>query len=258
VTDTDYANKLEQWYNSTPEIVQSVLAQPFNAMNGTLKAVAGNPQELMAAGARCTERSTAVRQIALLHGEEAKAVTSVWSGEAFSTFDELNEEFTDKVDHAAELIAKIEEVLKAAAEAAIEGADMIFEIIVELVEMAIATLVLNAALAAVTFGTSMLAAAAEVVGESAVALSRVAAAAKKVAGLLIRVEKVLQKLSKILLDVAEYMKRLEKTLQTYKEVKEALEPISLAWDSAKMAKGVADSATDMRESVEEAQTTAER
>jgi uncharacterized protein YukE len=221
-----YANKLEHWFYSLPGFVQSALHQPFTWMNDGLKAVAGQPQELLAAGGHYIEIGEAVHRIGQQQLSSRLALGGHWTGDAFDAFNHKTLEIEQQLDKLGEAIKKAKELLESGAKACVEGANMIIDIVVTLIMLVLADLAVGVALSVLSFGASLAAMVAKWIADGLLALSRVARVLQKTA-------QVLKKLADLFRKVQTLFKTIARVLKEIKEVLAeslALKKSAKGWD----------------------------
>lgn len=201
-----YENKLETWWHGLPGEVQSVFGFAFDGVNGMLEAVAGDPDDLVRAGSVYLTLGPQITQIGTQLESDAKALGMSWQGDAFGAFVQKIDQLKTQLKNCGEATAATDEILRAAAQAAVDGANMIIDIFVTVIEFAIGSLVLALATSVISFGASMAAWVATQAAQAAMALSRVAAITAKVAQILVRVAEILQKIARILRTIAQMFK----------------------------------------------------
>lgn len=198
-----YQNELESWWAGLPGPVQSVFGFAYDKADELLHAVAGDPDDLARAGSVYAQIGG---QIGTLGGQvqaDAAGLNAAWQGEAFDAFKSKVDQLQQAMKDTGTATAQTQEILEAAAQAAVDGANTIVDIVVTVIEFALGTLALAAATALVSFGASMAAWVAEEAAQAAIALSRVLAVVEKVAQVLIKVAEVLEKIAKVLRTIAE-------------------------------------------------------
>ncbi|MEV0130621.1 hypothetical protein AB0H83_19425 [Dactylosporangium sp. NPDC050688] len=217
----EYANKLEQWFSSAPGPVQEVLRPVFDPANDMLKAVAGDPQDLVRAGQRYVEVGREIVAIAERQRTDRQRLAGAWEGDGYRAFTDKAAEIEEKLKTLGEATGKTDEVLKAAAEACVEGANLIIDIIVTLVAFAIGTLIVKLALAALTLGASMLAWVAEQIVAGIVALTRILNVTMQVARVLMQVARIFKQIAEILRGVANLLKAMKTLLEMLDKLNKA-------------------------------------
>jgi hypothetical protein len=209
----EYANKLEQWFSSAPGPVQDVLRPVFNPANDMLKAVAGDPQDLVRAGQRYVDVSREIIAIAERQHTDRQRLEGAWEGDGYQAFTDKAKDIEDKLKVIGEATGKTDEVLKAAAEACVEGANLIIDLIVTLIAFAIGTLIVKLALSVITAGVSMLAWVAEQIAAGIVTLIRVFNVTLQVARVLVQVSRIFKQIETILKGVVTLLKAMKTLLE---------------------------------------------
>lgn len=210
------ANKLEAWYAGLPGIVQSTLHEPYQLMDNALRSVSGDPDALRAAAPHYAQYAQQVHQLAAAQLQDAAALTGHWSGDAADAFDQTVTFVDQQLQQLQTALTGVPELLESGAQACVEGANMIIDIVTSLVMFAIAILVTNLALSVLTFGVSLAAAVVEVLAEAAVGIARVASVVEKVAAVLEKIAAVLEKITKVLAKIRDLLQRLGKALDEEK------------------------------------------
>lgn len=218
---TEYANKLEGWFQSAPGPVQSVLRPVFDPANDLLKSVAGDPEDLVRAGQRYVDLSREIVAVAEQQASDRAMLAGSWEGIGYDAFVNRAKDIEERLEAVGEVTGSTQEVLESAAQACVEGANLIIDIVVALISFAIATFVIKAALAAFTFGASMAAWVAEQIAAGLAAMARITQVVAKVAQVLQKIAQVLQKLGQALRQVAEILKTIREVLQTLDAIKKA-------------------------------------
>lgn len=232
---TEYANRLEQWFQSAPGPVQEVLRPVFDPANELLKSVAGDPQDLVRAGQRYVDLSRQLIEVAEQQRVDRRMLAGAWEGEGYEAFSVRADDIERKLENVAEATRSTKQVLEAAAQACVEGANLIIDIIVALISFAIATLVVKAALAALTFGASMAAWVAEQIAAGLTALARITQVVTRVAELLRRVAQIFRQLATILRSLAELLKELRLLLKELDALRNTVKSVHGTFSKAHLA-----------------------
>jgi uncharacterized protein YukE len=198
-----YQNELETWWTGLPSEIQSVFGFAFDQADEWLKAVAGDPDDLARAGAVYASLGPQITQIGTTLKSDAASLGAAWDGEAYTAFKAKVDQLEQTIKSSGESTAQTDQILRAAAQAAVDGANAIVDIVVTVIEFALGTLVIAAATAIISLGASMAAWVAEELAEAAIAIERILAIVGKVAQVLEKVAEVLQKIAKILRTIAE-------------------------------------------------------
>jgi uncharacterized protein YukE len=241
---TEYANRLEQWFSSCPDMVQQVLRPVFDPANDMLKAVAGDPEDLVRAGQRYVEISREILAVADQQRTDRGALAGAWEGEGYEAFQTRARDLEQKLDQIAEATGSTKEVLEAAAQACVEGANLIIDVIVMLIAFAISTFIIKAALAVLTLGASMAAWVAEQIAAGAAALARIAQITARVATLLQQVARIFRQLADILKGVAQLLQEIRALLVALDELKKSTQLMSRAGLAARAAHATAYGVTN--------------
>jgi uncharacterized protein YukE len=194
VTTDSYTNELERRFYSLPDVVQVALHEPFMWMNDALRQVAGQPQELLAAGWRYVRVAEMVRELGDQQTRDRTDLAAAWSGEAFQSFDARMRSAEAQLADLAAAVRSTNELLEAGAQACVEGANMIIEIVSSLIMFALSTLAVNGALAVLTGGATMAAWLAGVTAKTIKAMADVVRVLEKTAVVLRKVVLMLEHL----------------------------------------------------------------
>lgn len=195
-------NRLETWWAGLPGEIQSVFGFAYDKADELLHAVAGDPDDLVRAGSVYARIGP---QISALGGDvqaDAHSLSAAWKGDSYTAFVARIDNLEQNMEAAADLTASTQEILNAAAQAAVDGANIIVDIVVTVIEFALGTLAIAAATAIISFGASMAAWVATELAEAAMALSRILTVVEKVAEVLLKVAQVLEKIAAILREIA--------------------------------------------------------
>jgi uncharacterized protein YukE len=205
------ANQLEVWFSGLPEMVQSILHEPFTWMNESLKSVSGDPQALMAAIPHYMRLADTVNRLADDQLPERDQLSTVWTGDAYFAFDANVDLIDDQLRKLADTMTKVPELLQNGAEACAEAANVIIDLIIGLVMFVVSLVITNLALAIVTAGTSIAAAA--------------AAGLARAAQVMARISRVITKLSRLLRKISESLYKLRARLDRQKDTLKALQDV---------------------------------
>ncbi|HEX6499540.1 MAG TPA: WXG100 family type VII secretion target [Micromonosporaceae bacterium] len=215
-----YANELENWFNSFPSIIQHPVRPLFDKMNEGLRWVAGNPQELARAGATYVQIGESVHAIANQQRSDVAALAGQWTGDAYQAFVAKMQDVEQKLDQLGDSIAKTKELLDAAAQAAVDGANMIIDIITATLSAMLAELAINGALAFFTFGASLAAMVAEWIADAVAALAQIMRVVGKVAQLLEKLYQLFTKLAETFRMLESFFRGLKELLAVLKSIKQ--------------------------------------
>ncbi|GII24757.1 WXG100 family type VII secretion target [Planosporangium mesophilum] len=221
-----HANKLESWFSSLPSLVQEVLHEPFDWANGCLKSVAGNPDALMAAAGQYVQIAESVHLVGQQQVQARAALAGQWRGDAYDAFTEKMQHVEEQLAKLAEAIKPVKEVLESGAQACVESANMIIDLVTSLIMFALGTIAVNVALAVISLGTSLAAGVAAVVAKAVDTLAKVARVVEKLAQVLAKVAEIFRKLSQLLKTISQVVKQLLEVLKDGK----ALAKTAKGWD----------------------------
>jgi uncharacterized protein YukE len=176
-----YSNELEQTFNSLPGWVQSPLRPIYEKMDEGLKWVAGNPDDLIGAGRSYVTLGSHLKSLSQQQKGDRAKLPGHWSGDAFEAFSSKMEEIEGKIDKLGDATGKTNEVLEAGANACVEGANMIVEIIISALSWLLAEAAINAVLTVLTFGADAVAWLAEAIAKMLQCLADILSVVEKVA-----------------------------------------------------------------------------
>lgn len=234
MTAVAYTNDLEQQFSQLPGWLQAPLSGIYHEIDGWLKAVAGNPQELLQAGDEYAALAAHIHEL----GQEQRAsrarLAGQWQGQAYEAFSAAMSQLEAQIDGLAQATAHTKEVLAAAAQACTEGADAICQIFGALISWLITSFVVNAVLAFFTFGAALAAEVAEAVSGALESLAQVVQVSEKVAAVLERVAEILDQIAQALAKVSDALKAFFKFDQKSKTFGDSVNPLKLAkpWGQA--------------------------
>jgi uncharacterized protein YukE len=200
----EYSNTLEQMFSHLPGWLQAPLRPAYDEIDGLLREVAGNPQELVQAGYLYAALATKIEKIAQEQAtDRAKLVSGHWEGQAYQAFSTTTASVDTQLQTFAKAMGNTKEVLTSAAQACTEGADAICQIVGTLITWLLTSIVVNVALAFFTFGASLVAEVAEALAGAAESLAEISETVDRVAAVLERIASVLRKIAQIMRTVQE-------------------------------------------------------
>jgi hypothetical protein len=221
-----YTNELEQQFSRLPGFIQSVLRDPFDWVDGKLKDIAGQPDQLVNAGHAYAGLG---RQIQLLGAEEEHDRTSIlggaYSGRSYDAFSAKMAEVEQQISKLGQATGQTQQLLDAAAQACAQSASMIVDIVEGTISFIIQDAVVSGVLSLFTFGA---AAAAVAAAKFAMACEKVGEIIAKLSALLEKLASLLEKIAEICTKVAEYLKRLQQDLKTAKGLEAMLAKLQRA------------------------------
>ncbi len=180
----DVWQRINGWMAPLEGAIDAVMRPLVSPLADQFDWVTGDSAEVTATAERWRDMARRTRALSDSELNAAFRTTAGWTGQASDAFERITKEFAEQIDAvAAEMDETAEYLLDASLEVKM-AEDLVETIIRELIEWALITLVVSAALAVVTFGASAAAGGAAAAAEAAVAGSRVAAALSKLAKLL--------------------------------------------------------------------------
>ena len=197
-----YQNELETWWAGMPSEIRSVFGFAYDKADELLHYVAGDPDDLVRAGSVYANIGPQITQLGQTMQSDAASLGGSWEGEAYKSFKAKVDQLEQTLKATGDATAATDQILQAAAQAAVDGANTICDIVVTVIEFALGTLAIAAATAIISLGASMAAWAATELADAALALSRVLEVVGKVAQVLEKVAEVLQKIAKVLEEIA--------------------------------------------------------
>lgn len=210
-----YQNELETWWAGLPGELQSAFGWAYREVDGWLKAVAGDPDDLARAGAVYASVGPQISNIGQVMTSDASALGAAWTGDGYSAFRSKITELVKSIDAAGTATGQTDQIMQAAAQAAVDGANTIVDLVVTAIEFLLGTLALAAATALFSFGASLAAwfaeataTAAETLAEVLNVVARVAQVLEKVAEVLREIASVLRTIAEIFMDWAKFIKGL--------------------------------------------------
>lgn len=216
MTAAAYQNELESAFGQLPGWLQAPLRPIFEKFDEGLHWVAGNPDDLLRAGQVYVQLGQQIQQLGEQQRTDRAKLAGTWEGDAYEAFTAKMQEVEQGLTTLSQATTKTQEVLQAAAQACVEGANMIVEIVVALIMWLISTIVVNVALSVFTFGLSLAAEVAEAVAGALTALARVLGVVEKVATVLQKIAQVFEKIAEIITKIVQLLKKLESLLKALK------------------------------------------
>ena len=217
MTAAAYQNELESAFGQLPGWLQSPLRPIFEKFDEGLQWVAGNPDDLLRAGQVYVQLGQQIQQLTEQQRQDRAKLAGAWEGDSYEAFTAKMGEIEQGLTTLSQATTKTQEVLQAAAQACVEGANMIIEIITALIMWLIGTIVVNAALAVFTFGLSLAAEVAEAIAGALASLARVMSVIEKVAKVLEKIAQVIKKIAEIIQKIVRLLEKLEKLLKKLKD-----------------------------------------
>lgn len=218
----EHANKLESWFYGLPSLCQEVLQEPFEWMNDNLKQVAGDPDKIMAAIPQYQQVAASVGAVGTALGADRQTLSASWAGEAYEAFSARVDDIDQQIAGIVANLGQMPELLKVSADACIEGANLIVDIVTSLIMFALSTIAVNVALAIVTVGTSLAAGVAAVVARAATETAKVLRVVEKVAAVLEKVAAAFTKIEEALRKILVFLKKVKDMLVQMKAATKGL------------------------------------
>lgn len=209
---TAYANTLEQWFYSLPALVQEVLQEPFTWMNDVLKSVAGHPDALLAAVPHYLQYADTIRSLGAQQLHDRTQMNAYWSGDAQDAFSDRMHIVEAQLAKLAEAVTQIGQLLESGAKATADAADMIIDIAVGLIMLALRTIPVNVALSVITAGTTLAAGVAYVIAEAARRAARIVRVLERTAQILDKIADMLTKLKELMPRIADALRKIKSDL----------------------------------------------
>lgn len=211
-TRAEYQNKLEQYYGSAPGAVRTVM-NAFNAYDliiDLLHKVCGDPNKVAAKGQDYIAAGRDIEAVGQAI-DQARGGITYWSGTARDAFDVKITQHVDKIGELATAVAKTDDILKAAAEACVQGANLIVDIVMMVIKWAIKSFLLALATSWCSFGATV----AAWIGAN---LARGIAAFQKIMAALGKLGQFLQKLAALLKKIVQILQKVRQILQALQQV----------------------------------------
>jgi uncharacterized protein YukE len=205
----DYSNDLERLFSRLPGWLQSPLSGVYHELDRLLQDVAGNPEELIQASEKYPALANQIKQLALQQrSDRARLLTGEWKGLAYDAFNHLMPEVEAQIEQLATSVGETKEALTSAAQACLDGANAICEIVEALITWIVSTVIANVLLAVFTFGLSLAAEVAEAMGGALDALAQAEQVTERVASVIEKVGQVLEKIEKTMLQIEKVLSML--------------------------------------------------
>jgi uncharacterized protein YukE len=212
-------NELEHAFASFPGWLQAPLRPIFDKMNEGLEWVAGEPQLLVSAGDLYVQLGQRIHDQAQQQLTDRNALNGHWKGPAYDAFQARMADVEAKIAKLADATTRTKEVLQAAAQTAVDSANMIIDLIVSVLALLLAETAINLALSVITFGASLAAEVAEAIAEMMATLARIMRVVEKVAQVLEKLVTLFEKLATIFRTIETELKSLRLLLDMLKSAK---------------------------------------
>jgi hypothetical protein len=214
VARVEYQNKLEQYYGSAPGAVKTVMnfGGAYDLIRDLLHEVTGNPNKVAGKGADYIKAGQDVAAIAQAV-DAARAATPSWSGTGREQFDAKINEHLDRIGELATAIAKTDEILQAAAQACVQGANLIVDIVTMVIKWCVKSFLAALATSWCSFGATVAAWIGANVARGIQAFQKIMSALQKLGAFLQKLAGLLKKLAEILAKVKKILQVLQVVLQ---------------------------------------------
>lgn len=210
-TAADYSNDLERLFSRLPGWLQSPLSGVYHELDRILQDVAGNPEELIQASEKYPALANQIKQLALQQrSDRERLLAGEWKGLAYDAFNRLMPEVEAQIEQLATAVGDTKEVLTSAAQACLDGANAICEIVDALITWIVSTVIANVLLAVFTFGLSLAAEIAEAMGGALDALAQAEQVTERVASVIEKVGQVIENIEKTMLQIEKVLEMLLK------------------------------------------------
>jgi uncharacterized protein YukE len=220
MTAVAYQNELETQFSKLPGFLQDALRSPFNWVDGMLKDIAGQPQQLVAAGETYAALGAQVAQVANQQAQDRLSILpGAWDGPAYEAFSAKMEQVEAQIEFLAQSTGQTQQILDSAAQACAESASAIVSIVEGVISFALGDAVISGVTALFTLGGSVVAGAAAAVAKFAEACDEIGGIIARLTAVLEKIASLLEKIAKILEDVKAFMERLQTALKETKGLK---------------------------------------
>lgn len=228
-----YANELETWFASFPSVLQDPLRPVFDKMNEGLRMVAGDPQQLVATAAVYVAAGDRLQLLVQEQVADRQKLAGHWTGPSYEAFCARMADIEGKLGQVGDATRQTKEILEAAAQAAVDGANLITDLIVTLLTLLLAELAINAALFVLSLGASALAFIAEAIASALVTLSEIFMVVAEVGEVLFQLSQLFTKLAQLFRVLVKFFDALKAMLLALKTLKDASSGMAkVGWFSA--------------------------
>ncbi|WP_188037654.1 WXG100 family type VII secretion target [Actinotalea sp. JY-7885] len=190
-------DKINGWMAPLDGLVDAVLRPVVAPLADMFDSVTGDSEEVRSTAQRWRDLATTLDQLVDHHRDVLQPLAGAWEGDAHEAFAASMKELQTKVEGLADSTRETAEFLDDAAMEVETAEELVATIIRELIEWALLSLVVGAALSVVTLGASAAAGAAAAAARGAVAYSKIATVLAKVASLLTQLANLLRAVNKM-------------------------------------------------------------
>ena len=190
-------DKINGWMSPLDGMIDSLMRPLVAPLADMFDWVTGSSDEVRSTAQRWRDLAATIDRLATHHRDVIAPLGSAWEGEAHDAFQASMTELLAAVEQLADGSVETAEFLEDAAMEVELAEELVATIIQELIEWALLTLAVSAALSLVTLGASAVAGSAAAAAEAAVAGSRIAAVLARLVPLLQRLATLLQAVNKM-------------------------------------------------------------
>lgn len=218
MTAAAYQNELETQFARLPGFLQDVLRDPFNWVDGVIKDIAGQPEQLTSAGAEYTALGQQITRLGQEQAHDRQSILNgAWEGQARDSFSAQMAQVEQQMASLGQATAQTRELLDSAAQACTESASMIVEIVEGVISFVLQDAVISGLASLVTFGGAAAAGAAAAVAKFASACEKIGGIAERLGTVLEKVASMLEKLAEICRTVVTKMRELQNAVKAAKK-----------------------------------------
>lgn len=212
-------------FSAIPGLVGKALGPARKWFNGALEWVCGDPKKLTETGQQYVKLGDDVVTLSTELQQLVDGVPS-WQGPASVEFHKTMGQTVDVVNKIGGFVAKTNEILTAAAEIATEAANIIWDLVVELVKWLVQTLLTALASSTISFGATIAAWLGAAVGQVARVVGVVGKVVSKVGTFLKKIITLLQKLIALINKFKAVLDKVAAILRKVKELYDKVKPLT--------------------------------
>lgn len=223
MTAAVYTNELEQQFTRLPGFIQSVLRDPFNWVDGKLKDIAGQPQQLVSAGTAYAGLGKQIQRLGDQQRQDRVAILSgAYTGPSYEAFSAQMAQVEQQIAALGQATGQTQQILDGAAQACAQSASMIVDIVEGTISWILQDAVVSGVLSLFTFGAAAAAGAAAAVAKFAETCSEIGGIIARLTTVLEKIASLLEKIASVCTRVATYLKDLQKVIASQKGLKNLL------------------------------------
>ncbi len=220
MTAAVYTNELEQQFSRLPGFLQSVLRDPFDWVDGVLKGVAGQPDQLVTAGNAYAGLGRQIQQLGAEQEQDRMAILGgAYSGASYKAFSARMAEVEQQISKLCQATGQTQQLLDGAAQACAQSASMIVYIVEGTISFILQDAVVSGVLSLFTFGAAAAAGAAAAMAKFATACEKIGGIVAKLTSVLEKIAALLEKVGQICRTVAGNLAKLQMELKRAKGLK---------------------------------------